>query len=175
MAAIEVTRSPGDGVLAAAHALMLDVFGSEFREDDWPHALGGLHALAWDGDVLVGHASVVARELFHSERALRTGYVEAVAVAASHRRQGVGSGLMEGIETEIRDNFDLGALSTTELAMPLYESHGWRRWRGPTYVAAPDGWRRTPDDDGGIYVLPVGTELDLDGPIACDWRSGEVW
>lgn len=36
-----------------------------------------------------------------------------------------------------------------------------------------------PDDDGALYVLPCslpdGVVLDPSGPIACDWRNGDVW
>jgi aminoglycoside 2'-N-acetyltransferase I len=34
---------------------------------------------------------------------------------------------------------------------------------------------RTPEDDGGVYVLPVTATLDLAGDLACDWRGGKVW
>ena len=40
---------------------------------------------------------------------------------------------------------------------------------------ALDGLRRTPDDDGSTYVLPLDAPLDLDGDLACDWRDGDVW
>ncbi len=63
-------------VLAAARELLEDVFAGDFSEDDWEHALGGMHALAWDGSELVAHASVVQRRLLHGGRALRGGYVD---------------------------------------------------------------------------------------------------
>ena len=58
------------------------MFEGEFTEQDWEHALGGIHALVWDGDALVGHAAVVQRRLLHGGRALRAGYVEGVGVRA---------------------------------------------------------------------------------------------
>jgi aminoglycoside 2'-N-acetyltransferase I len=33
----------------------------------------------------------------------------------------------------------------------------------------------TPGDDGGVFVLPVGVELDPDAGLMCDWRDGDVW
>jgi aminoglycoside 2'-N-acetyltransferase I len=161
--------------LAAARALLYDVFGDEMTEDDWEHALGGLHALAWDGGELVGHAAVVQRRLLHGGRALRTGYVEGVAVRADHRRQGLGGALMEPLERMIRAGYELGALGATDMAADFYAARGWRLWRGPTSVLTPNGPKRTPDEDGGIYVLRVGAELDLDGELACDWRDGDPW
>ena len=57
-------------------------FDGAFTDDDWDHARGGLHAVAFDGSELVGHASVVQRRLLHDGKALRAGYVEGVAVRA---------------------------------------------------------------------------------------------
>jgi aminoglycoside 2'-N-acetyltransferase I len=42
-------------------------------DHDCEHALGGVHALVWEGNELVGHASVVQRRLIRGRRALRTG------------------------------------------------------------------------------------------------------
>ena len=59
----------------------------------------------------------------------------------------------------------------------FYERLGWRTWRGPAFVRTPDGARRTPDEEGFILVLETVTSppLDLDAPISCDWRPGDVW
>src|SRR3954447_1427304 len=59
-----------------------------FTEQDWEHALGGMHALVSDGETLVAHGSVVQRRFLHGGRSWRVGYVEAVAVAAGARRRG---------------------------------------------------------------------------------------
>ena len=45
--------------LRAARALLERVFEGDFADSDWEHSLGGMHALAYDGDELVGHASLV--------------------------------------------------------------------------------------------------------------------
>ena len=44
--------------LASARALLYDVF-DDMTDDDWEHALGGLHALIWAGAELVGHGCQV--------------------------------------------------------------------------------------------------------------------
>src|SRR5215211_9179426 len=62
--------------LEVARALVYAVFQTDMSEHDWEHALGGVHALAWEGGELVGHASLVQRRLLHGGRALRAGYVE---------------------------------------------------------------------------------------------------
>ena len=162
-------------VLATVRALLDAAFDGDFSDADWDHGLGGMHALAWSGDVLVGHASVVQRQFLHGDQPLRAGYVEGVAVHAGHRRQGIGAAVMAPVERIIRAAYDLGALGATDEAVPFYTGRGWRRWTGPTFALTPDGRRRTAEDDGGVYVLAVDVPLDLDGEIAADWRDGDVW
>jgi aminoglycoside 2'-N-acetyltransferase I len=58
--------------LRAAYAMLDEAFDGELDEDDWEHALGGIHALVYEGEEIVGHASVVQRRLLHGGRALRT-------------------------------------------------------------------------------------------------------
>jgi aminoglycoside 2'-N-acetyltransferase I len=162
-------------VLRAARALLDAVFSGEMTDADWEHALGGMHALAWEDDVLIGHASVIQRRLWLGGRALRTGYVEGVGVRADHRRRGVAGALLDELERIIRGAYDLGALGTTDMARPFYEGRGWQLWRGPASALTPHGIERTPGDDGGIYVLPVAVELDLTAEITADWRDADVW
>ena len=38
-----------------------------------------------------------------------------------------------------------------------------------------ENYKRTRDDDGHIYVLPVEARLDLFGELTCDWRDGDLW
>jgi aminoglycoside 2'-N-acetyltransferase I len=161
--------------LAAARRLLDDAFAGDFDDADWDHALGGLHVLAWSNGELVGHGAVVQRRLLHTGRALRTGYVEAVAVAAAHRRRGVGSALMDELEDAVLGGYDLGALGATDDGAALYAARGWQRWRGPTSVLTPAGTVRTLDDDGTVLVLPGAVALDLDGSLTCDWRDGDAW
>jgi len=161
-------------VLAEARAILYAVF-DDMEEDDWEHSLGGVHALAYDGGELVGHAAVVQRRLLHGGRALRTGYVEGVGVRARHRRQGHATAMMEALERVIRDAYDVGALGATDEAARFYSDRGWRLWGGPLSALTPDGVRPTPDEQGAVYVLPVELPLDLDGELTCDWRDGDVW
>jgi aminoglycoside 2'-N-acetyltransferase I len=160
--------------LEAARALLDDVF-DDMTDDDWEHSLGGMHALVWDGAELVGHASVVQRRLMHGGRALRAGYVEGVGVRASYRGRGHGAAMMVALERIVRGAYDLGALGAADEAADFYAARGWKLWQGPSSVLTPSGIQRTPEDDGGIYVLPVTVPLDLSGQLTCDWRGGDVW
>jgi aminoglycoside 2'-N-acetyltransferase I len=162
-------------VLDAAHALLRDVFPGDWYESDWEHSLGGLHALAWEDETLIGHAAVVQRRLLHAGRALRTGYVEGVGVRAERQGRGVGGALMTAIENVIRGAYDIGALGATDEAQPMYLKHGWQRWEGRLSALTPSGVVRTAEEEGAVFVLPVAVELDLTAELTCDWRDGDVW
>ena len=164
---------------AAIRELLVTAFGPDederFGDDDWEHALGGVHfVLDLDG-VIVSHASVVERELHVGGRPLRTGYVEAVGTAVERQGAGFGSLVMADVSAHIRDGFELGALGTGR--HHFYERLGWLTWQGPAFVRTPDGPRRTPDEEGYILVLttPTSPPLDLTQTISCDWRPGDVW
>jgi aminoglycoside 2'-N-acetyltransferase I len=134
-----------------------------------------MHAIAWHGDQLIGHASVVQRRLVHGGRALRTGYVEGVAVRAGQRRRGHASAMMDALERVVRGAYDLGALGATDEAARFYAGRGWQQWQGPTSALTPAGIVRTAEEDGGVYVLPGAAVLDLTGELTCDWREGDGW
>ena len=170
------TGQLGRAALAAARHLLDDAFAGDLTDDDWEHALGGLHALLWDGAVLVAHAALVQRRLLHGGRALRTGYVEGVAVRADARRRGHGGTVMAALEDVARRAYDVAALSTTEEGAAFYAARGWQRWRGPTWALTPAGAVRTPDDDDAVRVLPTSdVPLDLVGELTCDPRDGDPW
>ena len=159
--------------------MVIEAFAGDFDDADWEHALGGMHAVICQRGEVIGHAAVVQRRLLYRDMALRCGYVEGVAVREDHRGQGLGGVLMDAVEQVVRGGYHLGALGATELGEPLYTGRGWIRWQGPTSVLAPDGITATPDDDGGVFVLPsdlpAAVTLNPTDPIACDWRDGDVW
>jgi aminoglycoside 2'-N-acetyltransferase I len=146
-----------------------------FTDEDWRHAVGGLHFLLEEGDTIVAHASVVERELHTRGHRLATGYVEAVATRPTHQRRGHGSALMREVGEYIDETFELGALDTGSSA--FYERLGWVVWKGPTFVRTDSGLIRTADEDGQVLVrlTPTSPEFDLSAPISCDWRPGDVW
>ena len=162
-------------LLWSAFADDADAADDGFTEDDWQHALGGLHfILDLDGSA-VGHASVVERRLEVAGRALRTGYVEAVAIEPSRQRRGLGTILMRAVNDHILANFEIGALGTGSHA--FYERLGWQTWHGPSSVRTPNGLQPTSAEDGNILVLPTPSSpaLRLTDPISCEWRPGDVW
>ncbi|MCF6386682.1 GNAT family N-acetyltransferase [Mycobacterium sp. MBM] len=166
-----------------AHRMVIDAFRSDggvhpddaFDDADWEHALGGMHALICRHGAIIAHGAVVQRRLLYRGAALRCGYIEAVAVREDWRGQGLGTAVMDALEQVLRGAYQLGALGASEAGLALYLPRGWQQWRGPTSVLAPTGSRRTPEDDGGVYVLPIGVDLDTSDELTCDWRDGDVW
>jgi aminoglycoside 2'-N-acetyltransferase I len=170
------TSSLDRAALRAIRAFLEEAFAGDFDDDDWDHILGGVHAIAWEGEEVIAHGSVVQRRLLHDGRALRAGYVEGVAVRADRRRSGYGRAVMQPLDRVLRGAYELGGLSAaSEEAASLYRSLGWQRWEGRTWVLGPNGIERTADDDESTYVLPLTAQLDLAGDLVCDWRAGDVW
>jgi aminoglycoside 2'-N-acetyltransferase I len=163
------------GQLRAARALLDAVFGSSMTQEDWDHALGGMHALVVEAGQIVGHGAVVQRQLMHRGRALRTGYVEGVAVRADRQGRGYGAALMDPLERIIRGAYELGALGASEAGARFYAARGWSQWRGKTWALTPSGVIRTEEEDNDIYVIEVSEPLDLEADLTCDWREGDVW
>jgi len=178
---VTVTRVPTDSLTAEAtsaiRALLWTAFGDgedAMTEDDWQHALGGVHFVAQAEGEIVAYSSVAERELEVDGLSIRSGYVEAVATAVAFQGKGIGSLLMQEVNAYIRERFQLGALGTGRHS--FYERLGWLTWKGQTWVRTGDGPRRSPEEDGYILVLPTPTspELDLAAPIACGWRAGDA-
>jgi aminoglycoside 2'-N-acetyltransferase I len=168
------TADLDDATRHAARALLDDVF-DDMTDEDWDHSLGGMHATVWEGAELIGHASVIQRQLLYGGRAWRTGYVEAVAVRADRRRGGHGGTLMDVVERIIRGAYEVGALGSTDAGAAFYAARGWLRWQGPCSALTPEGIVRTPEEEGSIYVFPVSQLLDISRELMCDWREGDAW
>jgi aminoglycoside 2'-N-acetyltransferase I len=158
-----------------ARRMVMAAFGGDFTDADWEHSLGGMHALISQHGALIAHAAVVQRRLLYRNTALRCGYVEGIAVREDWRGQGLAQAVMNAAEQVIRGAYQLGALSASERGRHIYISRGWLPWQGPTSVLAPTGVTRTPDDDNGLFVLPVSVDVDTTAEITCDWRDGDVW
>jgi len=161
--------------LAAARSMLHEAFDGTFTDDDWEHCLGGVHAIVLEGDAPVAHAAVVQRRLLHRGRALRSGYVEGVAVRADRRGQGHAATAMDAVEAICAAAYDIAALGATDRALGFYTARGWLPWRGTCSALTPDGIVSTPDDAESLFVFPGDCEIDVGGEITCDYRPGELW
>ena len=171
----ELTGEERSAVRALLAGAWDDDVDGAFSEEDWEHAIGGVHFLLEERGELVTHASVVERELHTEGHRLRTGYVEAVATRREGWSRGRGSAVMTEVRAYIDRAFDLGALATGRTA--FYERLGWVVWRGPTLVRTDRGTVPTPEDDGAVMVrlTPSSPRMKLTAPISCEWRPGDVW
>ena len=154
--------------------LMDAAFAGDFDETDWAHALGGTHAVAFGDGRMVGHASVVPRDLWADDTHLASGYVEAVAVLPELQGLGIGSELMRSLEA-VLDGTELGVLGTD--SHRFYERLGWERWRGTTWVRTESALVRTADEDDGIMIRRTALTPDFapDARLICLPREGDDW
>ena len=176
---IAQTEELADAEVAAISALCADAFEEPWG-GAWEKVGPGVHVYIPDAGGVLAHALIVDRGLYlghEPDLALDAGYVEWVATRQELRGQGHGTMVMREIGRIIRDEYALGALATGSHA--FYGRLGWETWRGPTSVRMPDGQRvRSASEDGDVMILrtPRTPEpLDINGPIAVDWRADEPW
>lgn len=161
--------------LAAARGLLDSAFDDGFSDEDWEHALGGIHVLVHDDTGLLAHGSVVMRRALHRGRWLRVGYVEAVAVRADARRRGLGGQVLGALERFVDGGYDFGALSASTEGSALYKARGWQLWPGRISALGPDGVVHLPDEEGDVFVRPAAVgSLDPADGLVFDWRDGDV-
>ncbi|MBT2442524.1 GNAT family N-acetyltransferase [Streptomyces sp. ISL-36] len=156
---------------------MLDAaFGGGFSDEDWDHALGGIHAWIEDERGVAAHGSVIMRRALHRSRSYRVGYVEGVGVRADRRRQGLAGRLMAELERVIDGAYAFGALSASDDGAALYAARGWRLWEGRIEVLGPDGLVRLPEEEGSTFLRSAGGRVlpDPAAALAFDWRDGDV-
>ena len=134
---------------------LTDLCVAAFNEDwegYWDSIGPGVHVIAEQAERgVVAHAAIVDRLLYPGEATLRAGYVEAVAVAPDLQRQGLGTKVMEVIDSMIDEGYELGALGTGSHG--FYARLGWVTGRVPPGSASVTGTSSDPPtEDGGIMV-----------------------
>ncbi|MFI2347349.1 GNAT family N-acetyltransferase [Streptomyces sp. NPDC019443] len=162
--------------LAEIRALMDDAFEGDFSDEDWDHALGGLHALVRDDKGIAAHGSVIMRRVLYRGRSYRIGYIEAMAVRPDCRRQGLGSRVMAELERVVDGAYEFGALSASDDGAQLYRTRGWQLWQGRVEALGPDGVVHLPDEEDSTYLRPAAGRPLPQPPAALlfDWRDGDV-
>ncbi|MGW0464381.1 GNAT family N-acetyltransferase [Streptomyces sp. NPDC003027] len=170
------THALGAERLLAVREMLDAAFGGDFSDEDWDHALGGVHACVEDERGVAAHGSVVMRRVLHGGRSLRVGYVEGVGVRADRRRQGLAGVVMAELERVIDGAYAFGALSASDEGAALYRARGWTLWQGRIEVLSPDGIVRLPDEEGSTHLRPArgGLLPDPAAPLVFDWRDGDV-
>jgi aminoglycoside 2'-N-acetyltransferase I len=146
----------------------------------WERIGPGVHVIAMAGSRVTAHAIIVDRRIYlghEPDQALDVGYVENVATWPELQGQGHATAVMREIGRIIGEEYALGALATGSNG--FYARLGWETWQGPTFVRMLDGQRvRSAEEDGAVMILRTPrtpTGLDVNGPIAVDWRPEEPW
>lgn len=133
------------------------------------------HVLGIVGGTVVSHALWITRWLAPGTSApLRTAYVEWVATDPPHQRRGYASAVMQALIGAI-DDFQLAALSTSDVGQSLYARLDWERWHGPLFIRGPAGVLATPGETVMIRRLATTPKLSLDDSLSAEWREGELW
>ena len=141
-----------------ARRMVIEAFGDdgEFTDADWEHALGGMHALICLHGALIAHGAVVQRRL----------HVPRHRAALRLRRSRGGAGGLAGPGARHGRDGRRRAGAARRLPTRRAQLVGGRQAHvrlarlaavAGTDVGArprPDS-RRTPDDDGSLFVLPV--------------------
>ncbi|MFF7179063.1 GNAT family N-acetyltransferase [Streptomyces sp. NPDC008121] len=170
------THELGPARLRAVRRMLDAAFEGGFSDEDFDHALGGVHAWIEDEHGIAAHGSVVMRRVLHRGRSHRVGYVEGVGVRADRRRQGLGGEVMARLERVVDGAYAFGALSASDEGAALYRARGWVLWGGRIEVLGPGGIVPLPDEEDSTFLRPAaGARLpDPAAPLTFDWRDGDV-
>ncbi len=103
---------------------------------------------------------------------LETAYVDAVATEPDLQGQGIGSAVIQRLNSEI-DRFDIGCLSTERVS--FYERNGWELWNGPNGVRTEQRVDLTPGHNVMIRRTRRTPPLDRSGLLVIAARRGEPW
>jgi aminoglycoside 2'-N-acetyltransferase I len=173
---LRIERLSTDSLSPAIARAVGDLCDAAYAESvaSYFQAIGpGEHLLGWRDDTLVSHLMWVPRWLRAGDGPLlRTAYVELVATAPAHQRQGYAGSLLEYFPSQVGD-FELAALSPATES--LYSRAGWQFWWGPLAVRTDAGLVPTPDEEVMVLQLPGTPPLDRKLPLSVEWRAGEVW
>ncbi|HGV3503387.1 TPA: GNAT family N-acetyltransferase [Providencia stuartii] len=150
-------------------------FEGDFTRDDFEHALGGMHVLAYDQHRIVGHVAIIQRHMAINDKPISVGYVEAMAVLESYRRQGIGRELMSMTNTIIGNCYQLGLLSASDEGFHLYQSLGWKVWKGSLFELRQGAYVRSEGEEGGVMGWSRDNSIEFTESLYCDFRGGDQW
>ena len=152
-------------------------------DEDFSHLFeqfpDSVHVLARDErGSLVSHAEFVPRWLqIEGRDVMRTAYVEAVATAPAHQRQGLATAVLQRLVDVVAadSTWELAALSPSD--PPFYERRGWELWRGPLAIRRDGHLEPSPDDEQVMIRRLSRTPATIDTTVllTAEWREGELW
>ena len=182
MAAVDLDVVTADALDQDARREIIRLCEAAYGEDfsRWFDELpGSVHVRARDEHrALVSHAAWVTRWLQPAGHPiLRTAYVEAVATAPAHQRQGHATTVLRRLGDLIRTDpsWQLAALSPSDPA--FYARLQWELWCGPLAIRRGQDVEPTSDDEQVMILRLPATPATLvtTSLLTAEWRVGELW
>ena len=161
--------------LSAARALLYDVF-DDMTDHDWEHALGGVHALVWEGAGVdrprLGDPAPAAAQRPGLAHGLCGGRSGTRRPARTRARRGH-DGRARGGSCRPRTNLAPWAPPTRPrpFMRPAAGGCGGDRARRLPRPVSDALRKRTAASMSFRWTVP----LDLAAGLTCDWRDGDVW
>ncbi|MGX7059119.1 GNAT family N-acetyltransferase [Vagococcus humatus] len=161
--------------IRAIETLMIGVYEGNFTLTDLDHALGGIHVLMYGNKQLVGHVSVVQRNMTVLDVPYRVGYVEALGVKKEYRKKGMGHQLMKTCKHIIKESYHFGVLSTPTNLHYFFQRLNWQPWLGQLSTYTPTGLQEFKDENQTVFIYSPNLSLDLAKPLISDFRGEKSW
>jgi aminoglycoside 2'-N-acetyltransferase I len=170
------TRDIAEPVRAEICAMCTEAHGTDFSPLFTFLPADGLHVLAYDGEVLVGHAVRTTRWAQPAGHPpLKTAYIDAVTARLDRQGQGIGSLVMRRLVEEIaQEDYALCALESDKPG--FYTRLGWEVWPGPLAGREDGALILTPEAQGNVLILRTHhtPPLDLGGLLSIE-SQGRIW
>ena len=169
---IVVRRTEPNEYRLAANAFMVALMEAPATDEQWERSLPSWQDApsfsAWDGDTCVGHGSHdLVDTTVPGGRRLSTSAVTRVGVLPTHRRRGIGTGLMEALIDDARQR-DLVLMSLRASEATIYGRYGFGV-AGEFCSATIDPARLGPltgaTTEGSFRILEPGEIADVVAPL----------
>jgi aminoglycoside 2'-N-acetyltransferase I len=171
-----VTRDISAELRAAIIAMCIEAHDSDFSPLFNFLPEDGLHVLAYQNGVLIGHAVRTTRWAQPAGHPiLKTAYIDAVTARKDLQGQGIGSLVMRKIaELIAQEDYILCALESDKPG--FYTRLGWEVWPGPLAGRKDGELIPTPEAQGNVLILrtPRTPPLDLNGLLSIE-AQGRIW
>lgn len=167
------TSDLSDEELMTIFKLLKEVNGEDFSVENLSNAFGGIHFLAYENKMLIGHVAVVQRSMLLDNKPHKVGYVESLGVHPNYQHKGVAGSLVKEINLMIDKCYHFGALSPLNETKNLFEEAGWNEMMSPYYEYTLVGI--VPSSIQCVMTYSNRLALDSKKKLVCDYRENNAW
>lgn len=118
--------------------------------------------------------SVFADPLVKHGIAFLSAFVDQIVIQSANR-QGIGRELMSMTNTIINNCYQLGLLSASDEGFHLYQSLGWKVWKGTLFELCQGAYIRSEGEEGGVMGWSRDNSVEFTESLYCDFRGGDQW